>query len=125
MALWGMSFRHVPIHGRVLPHSAAVPADVEGVSPSCRSRSNRPLKHAINGTANSEHKQRESDRRKFEIRVRIEHVFGPMSPSLRGFCLRYTGQQRNAAAIGLTNLVYSLARYEPIVRVTLRPGTAA
>jgi hypothetical protein len=33
--------------------------------------------------------------------------------------LRSIGRWRNAAAIGLINLIYNLARYEPIVRLKL------
>jgi hypothetical protein len=45
--------------------------------------------------------------------ARIEHVLG------------YIGQRRNAAAIGLINLIYNLARYEQIVRLKLFPLRAA
>jgi len=65
--------------------------------------------------------QKESNRRKSKIRARIEHVFGFMSQSMKGFYLRYIGRRRNAAAIGLINLIYNLARYEQIVRLKLLP----
>jgi hypothetical protein len=39
--------------------------------------------------------------------------------------LRYVGRRRNAAAIGLINLIYNLARSEQMVRLKLRPRTAA
>ena len=42
-----------------------------------------------------------------------------------GVELRYIGRRRNAAAIGLINLIYNLARYEQIVRLKLLPRTAA
>jgi hypothetical protein len=35
------------------------------------------------------------------------------------------GRRRNAAAIGLINLMHNLARYEQILRLKLRPRTAA
>jgi hypothetical protein len=35
------------------------------------------------------------------------------------------GERRNAAAIGLINLIYNLARYEQIVRLKLLPRIAA
>ena len=69
--------------------------------------------------------QKESNRQKSKIRARIEHVFGFMSQSMKGFYLRYIGRRRNAAAIGLINLIYNLARYEQIVRLKLLPRTAA
>jgi IS5 family transposase len=65
--------------------------------------------------------QKESNRQKSRIRARIEHVFGYMSQSMKGFYLRYRGRRRNAAAIGLINLIYNLARYEQIIRLRLLP----
>jgi IS5 family transposase len=69
--------------------------------------------------------QKESNRQKSKIRARIEHVFGFMSQSMKGFYLRYIGRRRNAAAIGLINLIYNLARYEQIVRLKLLARVAA
>ena len=68
--------------------------------------------------------QKESNRQKSKLRERIEHVFGFMSQSMKGFYLRYIRRRRNAAAIGLINLIYNLARYEQIVRLKLLPRTA-
>lgn len=76
-----------------------------------RAYRNRPLTDA----------QKETNRQKSRIRVRIEHVFGYMSQSMKGFYLRYIGKRRNAAAIGMINLIYNLARYEQIVRLQLLP----
>ena len=69
--------------------------------------------------------QKESNRQKSKIRARIEHIFGFMSQSMKGFYLRYIGRRRNAAAIGLINLIYHVARYEQIVRLKLLSRTAA
>jgi len=80
-----------------------------------RAYRNRPLSDA----------QKESNRQKSKIRARIEHVFGFMSQSMKGFYLRYIGRRRNAAAIGLINLIYNLARYEQIVRLKLLPRITA
>ena len=44
-----------------------------------------------------------------------------MSQSMKEFHLRAIGRRRNAAAIGLINLSYNLARYEPIVWLKLLP----
>ena len=49
--------------------------------------------------------------------MRIEHIFGYMSQSMKGFYLRAIGRRRNEAAIGLINLIYNLARYEQIARI--------
>ena len=76
-----------------------------------RAYRNRPLTDA----------QKESNRQKSKIRVRIEHIFGYMSQSMKGFYLRAIGRRRNAAAIGLINLIYNLARYEQIIRLKLLP----
>jgi IS5 family transposase len=76
-----------------------------------RANRNRPLSE----------EQKESNRLKSKVRARIEHVFGYMSQSMKGFYLRYIGRRRNAAAIGLINLIYNLARYEQIVRLKLLP----
>jgi len=76
-----------------------------------RAYRNRPLTDA----------QKETNRQKAKIRARIEHVFGYMSQSMKGFFLRYIGKRRNAAAIGLINLIYNMARYEQIVRLQLIP----
>ena len=51
----------------------------------------------------------------------LGQVFGYMSQSMKGFYLRYIGKRRNAAAIGLINLIYNMARYEQIVRLQLVP----
>ena len=51
------------------------------------------------------------------IRARIEYMFGYMNQSMKGFYLRHIGRRCNAAAIGLINLIYNLARYKQIVRL--------
>ena len=66
--------------------------------------------------------QKASHRQQSKIRARIEHGFGYMSQSMKGFYLRYIGRRRNAGAIGLINLIYNLARYEQIVRLKLLPS---
>ena len=76
-----------------------------------RAYRNRPLSQ----------EQKENNRQKSRIRARIEHIFGYMSQSMKGFYLRYIGRRRNAAAIGLINLIYNLARYEQIIRLKLIP----
>lgn len=64
--------------------------------------------------------QKQSNRVKSKIRVRVEHIFGQMTNSMRdGLKLKYIGLKRNAAGIGLLNLVYNMLRYEQIVRLQL------
>lgn len=63
--------------------------------------------------------QKIANREKSRIRVRIEHIFGFVTNSMRdGFKLRSIGVERIAAGIGFINLVYNLARYEQIMRLT-------
>ena len=45
--------------------------------------------------------QNETNRQKSKIRMRIEHVLGYMSQSMKCFHLRCIGRRRNAMAIGL------------------------
>jgi len=54
-----------------------------------------------------------------KTRCRIEHVFGYIVNSMRGFNIRSIGYQRVKGVIGLINLVYNLCRYEQIVRLNL------
>jgi IS5 family transposase len=90
-----------------------------------RAYRNRPLTDEQKASGSEPTDRRESKRQKSRIRARIEHVFGFMSQSMKGFYLRYIGRRRNAAAIGLINLIYNLARSEQMVRWKLRPRTAA
>jgi IS5 family transposase len=65
--------------------------------------------------------QKECNRKKSKKRCRIEHVFGFITNSMKGFYIRVKGYQRVKEVIGLTNLVYNLCRYEQIVRLNLLP----
>ncbi len=56
-------------------------------------------------------KQKEKNRRKSRIRVRVEHVFGFVENSMNGSTIRSIGKERAESQIGLMNLVYNLARY--------------
>jgi len=105
--------------GTVYAHSAYRSAEAEtmlakkkvSIQIQERAYRNRPLSE----------EQKDRHRQKSKIRVRIEHVFGYMSQTMKGFCVRYLGRRRNAAAIGLINLIYNMARYEQIVRLKLLP----
>lgn len=64
--------------------------------------------------------QKRENRKKSKIRARIEHIFGYMTNSMfDGLRLRFIGERRNAAGIGLLNLVYNMFRYEQILRLNL------
>jgi IS5 family transposase len=90
-----------------------------------RAYRNRLLSDEQKASGSEPTDRRESNRQKSRIRARIEHIFGYLSQSTKGFYLRYIGRRHNAAAIGLINLTYNLARYEQMVRLKLRPRTAA
>lgn len=62
--------------------------------------------------------QKEKNRQKSRVRVRIEHVFGYMTNSMGGMFLRCIGMKRATAMIGLTNLIYNMARYEQLIRLS-------
>ena len=60
--------------------------------------------------------QKENNRKKSKIRVRIEHIFGFMTMSLHELTVRSIGIARATFNAGLTNLVYNLCRYEFLCR---------
>lgn len=64
--------------------------------------------------------QRRRNRAKSRVRVRVEHVFGAMTMSLRASWNRCIGKVRNAGAVAMMNLVYNLVRFEQIQRLNLR-----
>jgi len=55
--------------------------------------------------------QKESNRLRSKIRVRIEYVYGFMANSMDGITVRSIGLARAKFHIGMTNLVYNLCRY--------------
>ncbi len=64
--------------------------------------------------------QKRTNREKSKIRVRVEHIFGFVTNSMRdGFKMRSIGLKRISAGIGLINLVYNFARYEQIMRLSI------
>jgi IS5 family transposase len=60
--------------------------------------------------------QKESNRLKSKIRVRVEHIFGFMTNNMGGIALRSIGIARAEFHIGLRNLVYNICRYEFLMR---------
>lgn len=56
--------------------------------------------------------QKERNREKSKIRVRVEHVFGHMTNSFKGISIRSIGLKRAVFNIGLLNLTYNLCRYK-------------
>jgi IS5 family transposase len=68
--------------------------------------------------------QKRANRKKSRVRVRVEHVFGFMTGSMKAMYRRFIGKARNSAAIMLGNLVYNMARAEQIIRLKLIAGVA-
>ena len=65
-------------------------------------------------------RQKKRNRKKSKIRVRVEHIFGFMTNTMKdGLKMRWIGMKRITAGIGLLNLVYNMARYEQIIRLDL------
>lgn len=65
-------------------------------------------------------RQKRNNRSRSKTRVRVEHVFATMKMCMRASWNRCIGMTRNRAAIGMTNLVYNLVRFEQIVRLNLK-----
>jgi IS5 family transposase len=61
--------------------------------------------HPLNET------QKANNNRKSKVRARVEHVFGYMRNSLKEYFVRCVGVARADAQIGLSNLIYNIARY--------------
>lgn len=55
--------------------------------------------------------QKRQNTEKSRIRVRVEHIFGFMTNSMKGMTIRYIGLARAKFAIGMMNLVYNMCRY--------------
>lgn len=66
--------------------------------------------------------QKANNKIKSKTRVRIEHIFGFMTGSMRGITVRSVGIMRATFNIGLTNLVYNLCRYEILCRKQVQVG---
>ncbi len=60
--------------------------------------------------------QKERNRQKSKIRVRVEHVFGFITGSMHGITIRTIGMKRARFNIGLTNLIYNMCRYSFLKR---------
>ena len=61
-------------------------------------------------------KARAQNKKKSEVRVRVEHVFASMKMSLhRALHVRVIGLQRVTGVVGLINLAYNMVRYRQIL----------
>jgi IS5 family transposase len=61
--------------------------------------------------------QERNNKTKSSIRVRVEHVFGMMTNTMKGILIRSIGIARACFNIGLMNLVYNLSRYAYLRRI--------
>jgi IS5 family transposase len=64
--------------------------------------------------------QKQDNREKSKVRVRVEHVFGFVENSLGGSFIRSIGTIRAAGIIGLMNLTYNMFRFEQLQRFGVR-----
>jgi len=64
--------------------------------------------------------QKQRNREKSKVRVRVEHVFGFIENSLGGSFIRSIGKIRSAGIIGLINLTYNMFRFEQLQRFAVR-----
>jgi IS5 family transposase len=64
--------------------------------------------------------QKQGNREKSKVRVRVEPVFGFIENSLGGSFIRSIGKIRSAGIIGLMNLTYNMFRFEQLQRFALR-----
>jgi len=56
--------------------------------------------------------QKANNKKKSSIRVRVEHIFGFMTNTMKGMYIRSIGIARARFAIGMMNLVYNMSRYK-------------
>jgi IS5 family transposase len=61
--------------------------------------------------------QERNNKAKSHIRVRVEHVFGMMTNTMKGITIRSIGMARARFNIGLMNLTYNLSRYVYLRRI--------
>jgi IS5 family transposase len=61
--------------------------------------------------------QKERNKKKSSIRVRVEHIFGFVENSMHGSYIRCIGILRAETTIGLMNLTYNLCRYIQLQKV--------
>jgi IS5 family transposase len=60
--------------------------------------------------------QKSSNKKKSQIRARVEHVFGSMTNELGGITIRTIGHERAKVQIGLLNLTYNIKRVATLIR---------
>lgn len=61
-------------------------------------------------------RQMADNRKKSSVRARVEHVFGHITNSMKGFYIRTIGIVRAGAMIGMINLTYNMVRFVQLQR---------
>jgi IS5 family transposase len=61
-------------------------------------------------------RQMADNRKKSRVRARVEHVFGHITNSMKGFYIRTIGIVRSRAMIGMINLTYNMVRFVQLQR---------
>lgn len=59
--------------------------------------------------------QKAMNRKKSSVRIRVEHIFGFMTNSMKGMSIRCFGIERARFAIGLMNLMYNMGHYSFLI----------
>ena len=81
---------------------------------------NRGIKNRVHEKGYRNHplseKQKEQNKKKSSIRVRVEHIFGFIENSMGGSFIRSIGKMRAEVILGLMNLTYNMFRSEQLIR---------
>lgn len=64
-------------------------------------------------------RDKKSNTSKSKVRVRVEHVFGSMTNEQGGLNFKVIGMARNAAKIGMMNIVYNMRRFNSLHRMSV------
>jgi len=64
-------------------------------------------------------RDKKSNTRKSNVRVSVEHVFGSMTNEQGGLNFKVIGMARNAAKIGMMNIVYNMRRFNSLHRMSV------
>lgn len=63
-------------------------------------------------------RDKQANKRKSHIRVRVEHVLGLITNEQGGLNFKVIGIARNAVKIGMMNVVYNMRRFVAIHRIS-------
>jgi len=66
-------------------------------------------------------KEKQANKKKSRIRVRVEHVFGSITNEQAGLVSRVIGLARTTIKIGMMNIVYNMRRLSTLLRINGKP----